>query len=325
MHPIPLTHTLFEGNNTVYLFGESGEGPLTLVDSGTDTPQIRDQLEAGIAEAGYEVEDIDQVLLTHFHSDHAGLAHWIQSRSDAWVRAHPIDADLIAPNEETSRRFRAQYHSCFDAWGMPPEKQAEISDILRRDVDSSSHSLAIDSVEDGDVVRAGSRTLTVHHLPGHTAGHVCYEDSDERVLWSGDVLLPKYTPNVGGADVRLDAPLTNYLETLERVVGLSPLTAWPGHRNRIDDPVERARVILAHHRERTKNVIDVLRIDGPSTPWEVSAALFGDLHDIHVLHGPGEASAHLRHLESGDIVTAEDGRYRLLEGQPDLDSFFPQV
>ena len=81
---------------------------------------------------------------------------------------------------------------------------------------------------------------------------------------------------------------------------------------------------MVHHRERTERVIEVLA-DGPATPWAVSAALFGSLSAIHVLHGPGEAYAHLDHLEAAGVVGRDGRRYELLDATPDVDPLFPDV
>ncbi|NIS34090.1 MAG: MBL fold metallo-hydrolase, partial [Actinobacteria bacterium] len=59
------------------------------------------------------------------------------------------------------------------------------------------------------------------------------------------------------------------------------------------DPAGRARTILEHHRDRTRRVIDALDERGPTDAWGVSEALFGDLEGVHIMHGPGEAWAHL--------------------------------
>jgi hypothetical protein len=43
----------------------------------------------------------------------------------------------------------------------------------------------------------------------------------------------------------------------------------------------------------------------------VSAALFGDLDEIHILHGPGEAYAHLAHLAAAGVVERRGRQYAL--------------
>lgn len=323
MQSISLQNAVFEGENTIYLLGEGGEGPLTLIDSGFDDQKIREQVEDGLANVGYSVSDIDQILLTHYHGDHTGLAGWIQQESDATVRIHPIDAPLAAHETGAIQELRNQQETYFADWGMPESKRDEVRAEFEREIDLSTGTLTVEPISDGETVRAGPYELTACHLPGHTAGHVGYLSTDERLLWGGDVLLPYYTPNIGGADVRLDDALATYLDTLTEVVSLGLEAVWPGHRARIDDPSERAREIYHHHRDRTRNVVNVLREFGPLDTWSVSHNLFGELHEIHILHGPGEAHVHLEHLEAHDVVSSTDGVYTLCDSDPNLDEFFP--
>lgn len=327
---IGLKNTVFEGSNTVYLLGGNETGPLTLVDTGFDAPDIRDQLTAGIAAAGHAVADIDQILLTHYHGDHAGLASWVQAQSGATIRIHEADASVAAPDEATYRDLRDRQEAAFEAWGMPETKREAVRVVLDDEANLTTGDPEIEPIADGEAVKAGPYDLTAVHLPGHTAGHVGYHAVGEGALWSGDALLPRYTPNVGGADVRLDGALAAYLESLEHIVEIAPEIAWPGHRDRIDDPAGRAREIVEHHRERTQRVIRVLREQGPATVWGVSHELFGELEEIHILHGPGEASAHLEHLTDHGVTECnEDGTYSLVDpvsgGNPDINDLFPDV
>jgi len=86
---IQLGNTVFEGENDVYLL----DGETTaLVDTGVALPDVRGELEAGLAEYGLGFADVDAIALTHWHPDHAGLAGEIQAESDADVYVHEADA-----------------------------------------------------------------------------------------------------------------------------------------------------------------------------------------------------------------------------------------
>lgn len=142
------------------------------------------------------------------------------------------------------------------------------------------------------------------------------KEDDRSEAFVGDTILPVYTPNVGGADVRVEQPLKRYLNTLEIIVEREFDRVWPGHRDVIGAPSKRAQAITDHHRERARRVIRILEKCGPSNAWEVSAQLFGDLKGIHIMHGPGEAYAHLDHLSRHDLVErTSDGYYVLKEAE----------
>lgn len=319
MERIRLSNTVFEGRNNAYLFPGH---PATLVDTGVAVAATRDQLESGLREHGVTFADIDRVLLTHYHADHSGLAGAIQEASGARVFVHPADAGLVERRPESWESLRQTMEASFDAWGMPPDQQSALTAYLDEGPELYGPAIQVDSFEDGDRFPIADGTLEVIHAPGHTAGLCAFAIGDE--ILTGDALLPVYTPNVGGADVRLDRPLERYLDTLRRLADRDFERAWPGHRDPIDDPAGRAHAIADHHAERAYRVLAVLADEGPADAWTVSAALFGSLERIHILHGPGEAFAHLDHLERADAVERVDGKYRItaeaaarLEHRPD--------
>jgi glyoxylase-like metal-dependent hydrolase (beta-lactamase superfamily II) len=317
MHAIALGNEEFEGRNNAYLLENE---PVTLLDTGIATERTRKQLRDGLSEHGQEFSDIEQVVLTHFHPDHAGLAGEIQRESGATVYAHSADAPLIEGNEEALAEMDEQRRELFGRWGMPDEKRKELLDFLDSHAAIAGEPAEVTEIEDGDRIETGERSLETLHTPGHAAGLCCFafDGREGTEAFVGDTILPVYTPNVGGADVRVEAPLEKYLDSLRKLVERDFKRAWPGHRDVIEKPTERARYIISHHRERTERVLGVLE-NGPADAWTVSAELFGGLEGIHVMHGPGEAYAHLDHLESAGHVERSGKEYALVS-EPDLES-----
>ncbi len=109
---------------------------------------------------------------------------------------------------------------------------------------------------DGMVVRAGDRSLTVVHTPGHAADHVCFWAPDTRELFCGDLMTAATTilipPAAHGGSLRA------YLDSLRRLAVLAPGTAWPGHGPVITRPVERITEYLAHREDRERQVLSCL-------------------------------------------------------------------
>jgi glyoxylase-like metal-dependent hydrolase (beta-lactamase superfamily II) len=294
-----------EGENSTYVLPDRG----LVVDPGPPGDGPWTTLTAGLHEAGLSVGAVETVFVTHWHADHAGLAPRLAAAADATLAIGAADAPLVGDYAaERSRRVDRDARRLRE-WGVPDP----IVEAVRAGDDPSPmpDTCPVRAVADGATVGGG----TVVATPGHTAGHAALAFDDPRVLFVGDAVLPQYTPNVGGSDTRLDAPLATYLDTLERLRAVeapSP-TALPGHGAAVE-VTARVATIRAHHADRVRAVVGALpRANGASrtsedgevvpdgrdaagrTPWTVARALFGEMRGIHAKMGAGEAAAHLRH------------------------------
>ncbi|SDJ42870.1 Glyoxylase, beta-lactamase superfamily II [Halovenus aranensis] len=317
MERIALTNKTFEGNNNAYLFADGSE--TVLVDTGDRLPGTYDQLESQLDDHGVAVGDVDRIFLSHWHGDHRGLAGPIQNESGATVYVHEADAPLVGGDEAAWEAMVDTQTDYFDRWGMPDAKQDAVMEVLDS-VAWQDEPPDVTTMADGDTFQVNETTLNVVHAPGHSVGLCLFEldDGTEGTdVLSSDALLPKYTPNVGGADVRVERPLDQYVDTLRAIASADYDRAWPGHRSVIDDPTDRAEYIIDHHEERSYRVLDALRRHGPCDTWTVSDDLFGELHSIHILHGPGESYAHLEHLEREGYIHRDGTEYQLADGVAD--------
>jgi glyoxylase-like metal-dependent hydrolase (beta-lactamase superfamily II) len=307
MQRITLPNTFLEGQNNIYIF--RGEETV-LVDAGYDTEAIRERVRDGFAAEGTAVSELDRIYLTHYHIDHCGLLEWLVAESGASVYAHPDDVGLIEGDERSWEEYIQQRSQMIEEWSVPQEETDRLETALAEGEFYDREVSAV-PINDGTEVDVGGTTMRAAHTPGHSLGHLAFVLPERNEILTGDALLPVYTPNVGGADIRVEQPLERYLNTLRRIAEGGYERAWPGHRGPIESPADRANEIIAHHEERAVKVLQVLADVETATPWEVSMRIFGNLEGIHVLHGPGEAYAHLEHLTRTGPVEQNEGRFRL--------------
>ncbi|ELY62184.1 MBL fold metallo-hydrolase [Natronolimnohabitans innermongolicus] len=314
-----------EGKNSAYLVDER-----VVVDPGPPDDDAWADLTDGLERADVSLTDLEAVLVTHWHVDHAGLAPRLADAAGATLAMGAGDAPLVADYGIERERRLERDRETMRYWGVPADA---VERVVAGDTPSPMpESISVERLADGDRL-AGLEAVAT---PGHTLGHTAFARDD--ALLVGDAVLPTYTPNVGGSDTRTLAPesvqsvreggandgaarrtdpLADFLETLDRLADRSE-RLLPGHGTSL--AADRIETVRDHHEERSARVLEVLerRANEPAaraaadtdetadrtgtTPWTIARDLFGDLGGSHVKFGAGEAAAHCRHLERRGLV-----------------------
>jgi glyoxylase-like metal-dependent hydrolase (beta-lactamase superfamily II) len=304
-----------EGTNSAYLVDDRA-----VVDPGPPTDRAWRDLREGLERADVSLRDLEAVLVTHWHADHAGLAPRLATAADATLAMGAGDAPLVADYAAERARRLERDAETMRRWGVPDRAVERV--ISGDTVSAMPDEITVGRLRDGQTI-AG---LEVVATPGHTLGHTAF--AGEGFLLVGDAVLPTTTPNVGGSDTRTIRSGGSRAQSAPdgdgAILDRNPLAAFRGALERLDDRSERllpghgtvvtpGRVesILTHHDERSRRVFEALERHEPATPWELARDLFGDLEGVHVKFGAGEAAAHLRALErEGRIERTTDDPVR---------------
>lgn len=126
-------------------------------------------LEAGLTGAGYALEDVTDLFVTHIHLDHAGAAGLL-AKSGAHVHVHHRGyAHLVDPSRLLASATRIYGDQMDRLWG----------DMLPVPVEQMS------SLGDGDEVGFGAFSVRCVDTAGHANHHMAYLVDD--ICFSGDV------------------------------------------------------------------------------------------------------------------------------------------
>lgn len=288
---IPLPHTPLRITNAYLIRG--GERNL-LVDTGFNCEESREALDAALRELRVDLRSTD-IFCTHMHADHSGLAGHFRA-PESRVYMSRADGELVK--------------SC-DWSGMAAF--FALSGLLANGVaaDVNQHpghgyaaptGTAVTFVEDGHEFAAGRYRLRCVETKGHSPGHMCLYDPGKRILFSGDHILGKITPNITIHDFSTDA-LADYLRSLDAVARLAVDVVFPGHRDIVRDCKTRIEELHHHHERRLE---EIMRIIGDQTlnaadvarrmQWSLSIRRWDDFPPAQKLFSAGEALAHLYHL-----------------------------
>jgi glyoxylase-like metal-dependent hydrolase (beta-lactamase superfamily II) len=294
----------------VYAF-ETEKGPY-LVDAGWNTDDAFDVLCRGLVTAGFDIGDVQGVLVTHIHPDHYGLAGRIREASGAWVALHPADAALVHDRYEDPSPLVDRVGELLLRAGAPPEEVQSLKGasmpVLPFVVTTHPDVL----LEDGDKPEVPGWDLVAIWTPGHTAGHLCFYERDLRLMLSGDHVLPRITPNIS-VNPQAQNPLVDYLASLDKVAEFETDEVLPAHEHRFVGLSARVNELKQHHEERFGEVIDAIK-SGSDTAWDITARMrwsrsWDRINGWMRRAALGEALAHIRVLEARGMV-------RAIEGQP---------
>ena len=245
----------------------------TLIDTGVPTDYAYRALERQLEEHGLKPQDIERVILTHLHNDHIGLAEAFQEHG----------AELVASTVAAEKQARVQdeYRNLYELTVGETRLfgGAEYLNFLARFVYAFRdvpRPLKIDrTLKDGETLDLGGYKLKVIWTPGHAQEHIVLHDPANRLLFSGDHVLPKITSHVALHSYEQRDPLGEYLSSLDKVKDLDVETVLPGHEWTFHNLRERIEQLHVHHGRRLQEMRDALR-DGEKTVYQVGSMVHWD-------------------------------------------------
>jgi len=289
-----------------------GDGA-TLVDTGIANERTRALWHEALG-GGWPTE----LLVTHFHPDHAGLAAWFVERGAA----------LLGNAVEVATSHRVWYTEPDDsgarhaAWyarnGLPEaavERVRAAGNGYRRIVVEPP---AIDRwrmLVEGERLVLGGREFRVLVGRGHAPEMLMLHDAAAGVLIVADQVLPTISPNVSLRPLEPDPdPLASFLASLETLRALPADTlVLPSHGLPFRGLHTRLDALAAHHLERLEALREATA--EPLSAFELFPVLFRRELDAQQLSfALGETLAHLVHRggngESGFERTEQGGVVR---------------
>ena len=273
-----------------------------------------------------------RVIVTHFHPDHMGLAHWLTARWSTtesecrlWMSATDYNVARMASNStigmggESAARF-------FGSHGLT---DPESLDKIR--ARSSYYPNMVPAVPprfkrlmNGQQLRIGGKDWRCIVGYGHAPEHMALYCEDIEgapgapavsppqgvapgleaarrptgLLISGDMVLPRISTNVSVVDIEPEAdPLALYLNSIVELKQLPADTlVLPSHGLPFTGLHQRIRQLQEHHDERLAEVLDACT-SAPCCAAELLDLLFKRKLDLHqTTFAMGESVAHLHTL-----------------------------
>lgn len=295
---------------------EDDEG-WTVVDTGvaTDESQLHWRTIFGSPELGGKA--VNNVIVTHMHPDHVGLAGWITREFDCplwmsrleYITCRMLLADTGRPAPEEGVSFYrsagwddaalAKYRERFGGFGR---LAAPLPDAYRR-------------LTAGEQLVIGRRRWHVLGGNGHSPEHLCLWCPELNLFISGDQILPRISSNVSVFPTEPDAdPLSDWIDSCARLKRDIPagVLVLPAHNEPFTGAHHRLQELIDWHEQSMDRIEQRLR-EGPRLAVDLFPALFPRSISADLLgFATGEALAHLNCLIHRDRVrryTATNGTW----------------
>jgi glyoxylase-like metal-dependent hydrolase (beta-lactamase superfamily II) len=207
-------------------------GTYALLDPGPSStlPTLREQLRA----RGLSVADLDAILLTHIHLDHAGATGSLlreNPRIQVYVhsRGAPHMADPAKLLNSAGRLYGEEMDRLYGEFLPVPQENLRI-------------------LEGGETLSIGSSKLEVIYTPGHASHHVTYFDPSDGVAFIGDTagICVEGHPFILPATPPPDINLELWNSSLDAIAERKPSRLFLTHFGFANDPATH----IAHYRER---------------------------------------------------------------------------
>ena len=220
--PAPGVHRLSSVYTNWYLLEVGGR--LTVLDAGL--PGDWREFLSALSRLGHSPADVDAVLITHHHPDHAGNAEQLRS-SGARVFAHPADAPYLRGEKHLSRGGLARF-----LWR--PWYAFYMLSYVAKGITRTPPVAELDKLADNEVLDVPGSPRVIH-APGHTAGSCALFLEDRSLLFSGDALVTldvvrgprgRRGPQIAGGPFAADADLA--VESLGALATTNAETASRG-------------------------------------------------------------------------------------------------
>jgi glyoxylase-like metal-dependent hydrolase (beta-lactamase superfamily II) len=309
--PLPLPN---DGLRAVNVYAITNGTELVMIDSGWALDEAREQLQAALKGIGAELGDVTQFLVTHVHRDHYTQA--VALRRDFGTRI------ALGEYERTSLEIT------MNPGGSPVNTQMKllgeagatkvIEELKKffgdaRNTEAGIWEMPDEWLTEGRRTVLSDRALDVVHTPGHTAGHVVFDDGAAGLMFTGDHVLPHITPSIGFQPGATELPLREFLDSLRVVRGMPDRRMLPAHGTVSPSVHARVDELLAHHEERLARTAATLS-EGASTAYEAAQKLgwtrrqrkLGELDPFNQMLAVTETKAHL------DLL-AYQGKLRMSE------------
>lgn len=279
---------------------KSGDCAL-IIDTGFNNPENRANMEELFAKLAVNPLKT-KLFLTHLHSDHVGLAKWLYDRGIGDIYISEKDGKMVENgiNKEDFQWQNIIKNAHFQGLGPENLKIEDHPGYKNRPKEAFPHT----KIKPGWEISIGDYNFVAIDEEGHTPGMLGLYEKEHKILFCGDHILGKITPNITYWGDEFGDSLGIYLKNLKKIKDLDIKHLYSSHRFLVEDVNARIDELLDHHDRRLKDVLEIIeKLEKATTTeitqqmqWDIKAKDWSDFPSSQKWFAVAEAAAHLKHL-----------------------------
>jgi len=234
-------HLNLDGKVAVFLLASAHkDGHFALIETGPEStlPVIK----AAIKEAGFDLNKLTDILLTHIHLDHAGAAGALVKETGATVYVHERGAKhMLDPSRLLDSATRIYGELMDTLWGGMQAIPEDKLKVLRG----------------GESLSILGHKLDVLYTPGHASHHVAFF-LNNKDMFTGDVAAIRLTgsdvvrPAVPPPDINLEL----WQESIAKLKEAKPERLFLTHYGMTDKVTEHLTTVLLKNKAWAEQILE---------------------------------------------------------------------
>lgn len=279
---------------------KSGDYAL-IIDTGFNNPENRANMEELFERLNLNPLKT-KLFLTHLHSDHVGLAKWLSDKGVGDIYISEKDGKMVENgiNKEDFQWQNIIKNAHFQGLGPENLKIEDHPGYKNRPKEPFPHT----KIKPGWEISIGDYNFVAIDEEGHTPGMLGLYEKEHKILFCGDHILGKITPNITYWGDEFGDSLGIYLKNLKKIKDLDIKHLYSSHRFLVEDVNARIDELLDHHDRRLKDVLDIInKLEKANTTeitqqmqWDIKAKDWSSFPASQKWFAVAEAAAHLKHL-----------------------------
>ncbi len=274
---------------------------LTLVDAGSSPNQVFSTLR----DLGHEPEDLDRIVLSHYHADHKGYAEYLRRLSDCEVLCHPLAEKGITKFENMLKFIGIDSQEVKEHW----------LNLLESRLPHVKNNYVVDgNFQNEKAIDCGEIQLIPLHSPGHTHDHTCFGINGLEKILLVDIDLTEFGPWYGNVVSNLE----DFKSSIQRIIDLEPRVGISSH---LLEPVtdglrEQLERFLAFFQQRDEEILHHIA-EGVNNVKKLSKIpiIYPRIpHPVYFAFEEFMLEKHIELLEKMGLIIQEEGRLEIQRG-----------